>query len=82
MSFVVQELPRARADKQAILEWLLERSRHGAAAWLDAYDEAIVRLRDRPDTFGQALENEDCPLVDVRQSLFKTRRGRVYRIED
>ncbi len=80
MSFAVQELPRAKEDKQAILEWLLERSRQGAAAWLDAYDDALARLRDHADTYGQALENDDCPQVDVRQVLFKTRRGRVYRI--
>ena len=41
MNFAVQELPRAKEDKQAILEWLLERSRQGAAAWLDAYDDAL-----------------------------------------
>ncbi len=60
MSFAVHELPRAQEDKQAILEWLLERSRQGAAAWLDAYDDAIARLRDHADTYGQALENDDC----------------------
>lgn len=72
MNFAVQELPRAKEDKQAILEWLLERSRQGAAAWLDAYDDALARLRDHADTYGQALENDDCPQVDVRQVLFKT----------
>ncbi len=80
MSFAVRELPKAKEDKQAILEWLLERSRQGAAAWLDAYDDALGRLRDRADSYGQALENDECPQVDVRQLLFKTRRGSVYRI--
>ena len=80
MSLAVRELPGARKDKQAILEWLLERSSQGAAAWLDAYDDALARLGDHADTYGQALENDDCLQVDVRQLLFKTRRGRVYRI--
>ena len=80
MSFAVQELPRAKEDKQAILEWLLERSRQGAAYWLDADDVALARPRDHADTYGKALENEDCPQLEVRQVLFKTRRGRVYRI--
>lgn len=80
MSFSVWELPRAKEDKQAILEWLLGRSRQGAAAWLDASDDALDRLRGNADSCGQALENHDCPQVDVRQLLFKTRRGRVYRI--
>ena len=80
MSFTVRELPRARDDKQAILEWLLERSRQGATAWLDAYDDAMARLRDHADAYEQAFESDDCPQVDVRQLLFRTRRGRVYRI--
>ena len=80
MSFAVRELPRAREDKQAILEWLLERSRPGAVAWLDAYDEALARLHDHADAYGPAQEHDDCPRVDARQLLFKTRRGRVYRI--
>lgn len=80
MSFAVRELPRAKQDKQAILEWLLDRSRQGAAGWLDAYDDALARLRSHADSYGQAVENDDCPHVDVRQLLFKTRRGRVYRI--
>lgn len=80
MSFPVHELPRAKADKQKIVEWLLERSRAGAAAWITAYDDAIERLEQNADSYGEALENKECPCVDVRQLLFKTRRGRVYRI--
>ena len=80
MSFVVRELPRAREDKQQILDWLLHRSRQGAATWLTAYDDALDRLKNSANAYGPALENEDCPSADVRQVLFKTRRGRVYRI--
>jgi len=80
MSFAVQELPRAKEDKQAMLEWLLNRSRQGAADKRQAYDDAIARLRNHADAYGRALEKDDCPQVDVRQLLFKTRRGRVYRI--
>ena len=80
MSFAVHELPRAKEDKRQIVEWLLERSRPGAAAWLTAFDDAVERLEQNADSYGDALENADCPLVDVRQLLFRTRRGRVYRI--
>ena len=80
MRFSVHELPRAKEDKRQILVWLLERSRQGAAAWLSAYDDALQRLDQDADSYGQAPENDDCPLVDVRQALFKTRRGRVYRV--
>lgn len=44
MKFNVHELPKAKADKRHIFEWLFERSPHGAAAWLDAYDKMIERL--------------------------------------
>jgi hypothetical protein len=80
MRFSVHELPRAKEDKRQILLWLLGRSRHGAAAWLSAYDDAIQRLEQDANSYGQAPENENCPRVDVRQALFKTRRGRVYRV--
>jgi hypothetical protein len=80
MRFSVHELPRAKEDKRQILQWLLERSRQGAAAWLTAYDVTLQRLEQNADSHGEALENDDCPLVNVRQVLFKTRRGRVYRV--
>lgn len=66
MRFSVHELPRAKEDKRQILQWLLKRSRQGAAAWLSAYDGALRRLEQNADSYGQALENDDCPLVDVR----------------
>ena len=78
MSYRVHELPRAKADKAAIVRWLAERSTPGALAWLDAYDEMVGRLTRRANSFAEALENTDCPL-EVRQALFKNRRGRVYR---
>ena len=80
MSFAVHELPRAKADKRSILVWLLERSPKGGRAWLDAYDDALHWLAQDPDRFESAIENKDCPNFHVRQALFKTRRGRIYRI--
>ncbi len=79
MSFAVHELPRAKADKRHIFEWLHERSPQGAAAWLNAYDQALTLLERSADSFGEAAENKDCPF-DVRQVFFRTRRGRVYRV--
>jgi len=78
MSFTVRELPKAKQDKRSIFGWLDERSPAGAAAWLDAYDSLIERLEQHAPSFGLAPESKDCDF-DVRQSLFKTRRGRVYR---
>jgi hypothetical protein len=79
MTFIVRELPKARADKDSIFSWLYERSPEGAFAWLDAYDGLIARLNLEPLSFGIATENADCEF-EVRQALFKTRRGRVYRV--
>src|SRR5215216_2648146 len=78
MSFLVRELPKAKQDKDSIFRWLYERSPAGAIAWLDAYDSLAMRLTQDAATFGLAPENADCEL-EVRQALFKTRRGRVYR---
>jgi plasmid stabilization system protein ParE len=79
MSFAVRELPKARQDKDSIFRWLFARSPTGALAWLDAYDSLVDRLKDDTATFGLALEAADCEF-EIRQALFKTRRGRVYRV--
>lgn len=78
MTFQVYVLRRAQADVRSIAHWLAERSRQGAQAWLRAYDEMISRLKQQAESCGPAPENSDCK-VDVRQVLFKTRHGRVYR---
>jgi hypothetical protein len=78
MTFVVRELPRARQDKAGIFAWLYERSPTGAAAWLDAYDSMVEKLQKDPASFAEAPESKDCE-TQIRQVLFKTRRGRVYR---
>jgi plasmid stabilization system protein ParE len=79
MTFVVRELPRAKQDKENIFRWLSARSPVGALAWLDAYDAALARLANEAGSFSVAPENADSEF-DVRQVLFKTRRGRVYRL--
>ena len=78
MTFQVYELRRAQADVRSIAHWLAERSPQGARAWLRAYDDMLQRLEQLASSYGPAHESDDCEL-DVRQALFKTRRGRVYR---
>lgn len=78
MTFTVRELRKAKADKRAIFVWLHERSPQGALAWLAAYDEMLERLATSADSVGAAHENRNLEM-DVKQALFKTRRGRVYR---
>ncbi len=78
MKFAVLELRKAKLDKRHIFAWLLKHSPQGAAAWLNAYDRMIERLCTAADTCPVAQENKDLGL-EVRQVLFKTRRGRIYR---
>ena len=78
MSFVVRELPKARQDKDSIFRWLEDRSPTGALAWLDAYDSLLDRLKADAAMFGLAREAAECEF-EIRQALFKTPRGRVYR---
>ena len=79
MTLSVKTLPRAEADIRGITRYIYDRSRHGAAAWVNALDQARLQLVDNAMTCGQCDENEHFD-IDVKQMLFKTRRGRVYRI--
>ncbi|QDT63460.1 type II toxin-antitoxin system RelE/ParE family toxin [Calycomorphotria hydatis] len=79
MTWLIRELPRAKADKRKIFEWLLSHSRKGAVAWLDAYDRKAESLSDQPASHPLADENAELTM-EVRQTLFRTRRGKPYRI--
>lgn len=79
MTFRVRTLQRASTDILSITNYIYERSPQGAAAWLDAFEKAKCRLAENADCYSEADENERFE-IDVKQSLFKTRRGRVYRI--
>lgn len=79
MKYRVKFLPRANADVRQMLRYLSERAPQGASAWLSALDRAIIRLQEGADTFSEALESDHFE-VDLRQLLFKTRRGLVYRL--
>lgn len=78
MSFRVTAHRRAEEDVAQVATWMAGHSLDGAARWLNAYDDMIDQLRETPQSFGLAPENE---LVDseVRQAFFKTRQGRMYR---
>ena len=78
MTSNVYELRRAQADIASIARWLAERSPHGARAWLHSYDDMVKRLKQQAHSCALAQEHDNFDL-DVRQVLFKTRRGRVYR---
>jgi len=75
----VVKLRRAEADVRVIATWLAERSRDGAARWLDAYEAALARLVENAESCSQAEEDDGVSEHTLRQFLFKTRRGRTYR---
>ncbi len=79
MKFRVRILQRAQLDFREILKWLGTRSRSGASSWARAFDEALARLENDPASYPLAPESDhsDC---EVREILFKTRRGLSYRI--
>ena len=79
MSFRVILEPTAHQQFQQIVRWLSDRSVSGADRWLDAFDNAIDHLERNADGCGLAPENS---LVqrEIRQTLFKTPRGRMYRM--
>jgi toxin ParE1/3/4 len=79
MRFTVRILPRAEQEYNSCLDYIASRSKAGATAWANAYRKALGRLRDNADTCPLATEN-DWTGFEVRDILFRTRRGRQYRI--
>lgn len=78
MMFRLRILPRAEQDAQHIFDWLKAESPDGAIRWWFAFDEAVHNLVEHPHGDGLAPETKSVP-YELRQFLFKTRRGRRYR---
>lgn len=78
MKFKAHLLWRAQRDLDHILAWLNERSPQGAASWLRRWDETFTILESSANEYGLAPEGEDHEF-EVRQILFRTRKGRDYR---
>ena len=78
MEFDVLVTARAEADLQALGDWLHERSPDGARRWTNAASAALTGLRENPRRHSFAPENDHSDR-EIRNALFKTRRGRVYR---
>jgi plasmid stabilization system protein ParE len=71
--------PRARIDADDIFNWLAHRSIQGAISWYLAFGRAVERIQAAPESC--ALAQESLLLRrELRQELFKTRRGRLYRV--
>lgn len=70
---------RADRDADAIYDWIAERSTEGAVHWFQALRATLRSLTNSPESHSRAPEAETVNR-DIRQALFKTRRGRVYRV--
>jgi plasmid stabilization system protein ParE len=79
MRFTVNALGSAERDFQGILAYIAVRSKAGAEAWEKAFDKALAHLEESADSCPLAAENEHVDF-EVREILFKTRRGWFYRI--
>ena len=80
MTFRLRTLSPAHRDVTKILNWICneQAAQKGAASWLRAYDAAARTMARSPTSYGFAPENEVVER-EVRQFLFKTRKGRIYR---
>ena len=79
MSRTLRILERATSDVDAIFNWLVPRSVQGAIAWYLAFGRSVDKVAEAPESFAQAPEADRLSRY-LRQALFKTRRGRTYRI--
>lgn len=78
MKFQVRVLRRAVRDQHEIVAWIAQCSRSGAQAWITAYERMLHRLSEHADTLALAIENDEFD-EELREALFKTRRGLTYR---
>ncbi|MEQ8849231.1 type II toxin-antitoxin system RelE/ParE family toxin [Botrimarina sp.] len=79
MSYRVEFIGQAKSDYRRLYSYIAQRSPQGAANWDDALDAALARIRVTPNSFGAAPESRALTRP-VRQALFCTRHGRVYRV--
>lgn len=79
MSRTLRILESAQSDVDKIFQWIGRRSVGGAVRWFMAFLDAIAKVASSPDSFPIGPESYylNRPL---REALFKTRRGRTYRI--
>jgi plasmid stabilization system protein ParE len=70
---------QAEADLDAIQAWLSGRSPTGARSWFKALEATISWLEKHADSCPVAPENDRFE-EEIRERLFKTKRGRPYRL--
>lgn len=78
MKFQVRVTLAAKEDLRVIFHWIRDRSSAGAERWLQRWEETLGAIEARADHYGLAPES-DGHSEEIRQAIFKTRRGRPYR---
>ena len=78
MTLKIRILPRAERDVQQIFDFIAGRSPDGALRWWDALQDSAAALVRNPASYSLAPES-GMDGYELRQFLFKTRRGRTYR---
>jgi plasmid stabilization system protein ParE len=78
MKYELLLVPSAESEVDRIIRYIAERSPQGAIAWCERWEQVLSELGGDPFQFGLAPESTEYD-ADVRQVLFKTRRGRTYR---
>jgi plasmid stabilization system protein ParE len=79
MNFTLSITQQAKQDAQVIYDWIVERAPGGAERWYEAFQSALDRLET--DAHRNALAPESAFFSnEIRQLLFKTRKGLPYRI--
>lgn len=78
MTLRVSVTRRAAQDVDVIFDWLAKRSPDGARRWYSTYLQAVKSLPEIALT-GIPAPESDSLKIDLRQMIFKTRRGNRYR---
>jgi len=79
MSIKIRLGLRAQRDVDGIYRWISQRTQSGAAAWRRALELAYEQVATAP--FLCTVAEESTKLrVEIRQCLFRTRRGRTFRM--
>ncbi len=78
MKYRVELSFKAERDLDYILNWLQQRSPQGASTWYRRWKKLLVELSKQPTNYHFAPENDEHE-DDVRNVVFKTRRGLPYR---
>ena len=79
MAYSILMLRRAQDDLRSITKWLGQRSPLGLARWFDSLEDMLSELAKQPLAYARVTEAEGLP-EGIRQTLFRTRRGKVYRV--